>query len=116
MLAEEGSRYLRQETFDLFQKSILIGIFDCNRLNTAIPDVSKGKIRLSGSKHVALRCLVASLLTDKRVEIDNFPHELIDAQSSIALLTSLGKVTEREGNQLIIQGKPDRSYEGRHSE
>ena len=28
MLAEEGSRYLRQETFDLFQKSILIGIFD----------------------------------------------------------------------------------------
>ncbi|MBS9525880.1 UDP-N-acetylglucosamine 1-carboxyvinyltransferase [Litoribacter alkaliphilus] len=51
----------------------------------------EGKVRLSGAKNSALRLLAASLLTDEKVELTNFPNGLLDVKVHLDMLKVLGK-------------------------
>lgn len=64
----------------------------------------KGSVKISGSKNSALPILIATLLTDEECIIENVP-ELRDIDTTILLLSSLGKKIVRKGKSLNI--KPD---------
>ena len=57
--------------------------------------VSKGRlngiVNVSGAKNSSLRLLAASLLTDEKVELNNFPNGLLDVQVHLEMLKVLGK-------------------------
>lgn len=61
----------------------------------------KGDVTISGSKNAALPCLFATLLTDEKCVLDQVPS-LADIDTSLKLLTTLGKKVVRTGNQVII--------------
>jgi UDP-N-acetylglucosamine 1-carboxyvinyltransferase len=63
-----------------------------------------GTVTLGGAKNVALKVLIASLLTDERLIIHNVPI-LRDVLSLLDVLKSLGVVHTWEGHTLIIQNK-----------
>lgn len=60
----------------------------------------EGDVTISGAKNAALPLLLTSLLTDKVCYFSNVPA-LRDINTSLALLTQLGAVAEREDNQRI---------------
>lgn len=61
----------------------------------------KGDVTVSGSKNAALPCLFATLLTDDKCVLDQVPS-LADIDTSLKLLTTLGKKVVRKGNQVTI--------------
>lgn len=61
----------------------------------------KGKIRLSGTKNAATKMMVASLLTDEEVVLENCP-DLGDVQITAELCQTVGSKIKREGNTLKI--------------
>ena len=61
----------------------------------------KGKIRLSGTKNAATKMLIASLLTDEEVILENCP-DLGDVQITAELCQIVGGKIKREGNTLKI--------------
>ncbi len=54
----------------------------------------KGKVNLAGAKNSALRLLAASLLTQDRIKLINYPSALLDAQIHVNMLEVLGKKTD----------------------
>ena len=58
-------------------------VFGANKL--------KGEINISGSKNASLPILAATLLTNKKVYLDNLP-KVKDIETMISLLQSLGSV------------------------
>lgn len=50
----------------------------------------KGKITISGAKNSATRLLAASTLTNEKMELKNFPTELVDAREKARFLKSCG--------------------------
>lgn len=62
----------------------------------------QGEIILGGAKNVALKLLVASLLTDEPLVIHNVP-EIRDVDLMIEVLTSLGVKIRRDGDTIIAQ-------------
>src|SRR3989338_934686 len=66
------------------------------------------EVKISGSKNAALPILAATLLTDEPCVIRNVPN-LRDTRTMIALLKSLGKKVEVEGNRLTVtaNGRPN---------
>lgn len=62
----------------------------------------KGRIRLSGTKNAATKMLVASLLTDEEVVLENCP-DLGDVQITIELCKIVGSRVERNGNTVRIK-------------
>lgn len=62
----------------------------------------KGKIRLSGAKNAATKMMVASLLTDEEVILENCP-DLGDTQITAELCKMVGSEIKREGNTLKIK-------------
>jgi len=62
----------------------------------------KGKIRLSGTKNAATKMLVASLLTDQEVILENCP-DLGDVQITIELCRIVGSQVKRNGNVVKIK-------------
>ena len=68
----------------------------------------RGEVKISGSKNAALPILAATLLTDEPCVIRNVPN-LRDTRTMIALLKSLGKKVEVEGNRLTVtaNGRPN---------
>jgi UDP-N-acetylglucosamine 1-carboxyvinyltransferase len=62
----------------------------------------QGKVKVSGAKNSALRLLAASLLTDEKIEITNYPAKLIDAQIHVGMLESLGKECKVDEDRIII--------------
>jgi len=50
-----------------------------------------GAVSLSGAKNSALRLLAASILTDGRVTLTNYPAGLLDTQVHVGMLEALGK-------------------------
>lgn len=66
------------------------------------PSSLSGRIQVSGAKNSALRLLAASLLTDERIEITNFPSTLLDAQVHVDMLKVLGKTCNVQGNKIVI--------------
>lgn len=61
-----------------------------------------GSVAISGAKNVALKILIASLLTDERIVIHNVP-KLRDVLALIEVLGSLGVTVESRGHTLHIQ-------------
>ena len=51
----------------------------------------KGSVRISGSKNAALPILAASILSNKKIILNNFPN-LKDTKTMIRLLESIGSV------------------------
>lgn len=65
----------------------------------------KGKVKVSGAKNSALRLLAASILTDEKMELTNFPNKLLDIQLHLEMLSVLGKRYQSEGDKVIIEEK-----------
>ena len=68
-------------------------VFGANKL--------KGQINISGSKNASLLILAATLLSDKKVYLNNLP-KVKDIETMINLLKSLGSITKFNKNSLII--------------
>lgn len=65
-----------------------------------------GSVKVSGAKNSALRLLAASLLTDQKVELENFPNGLLDVQVHLEMLKVLGKsILGEEDNIRITENK-----------
>lgn len=62
----------------------------------------RGEIAVSGAKNVALKILIASLLTDEEIVIENVPH-LSDVSALIDVLHELGVRGTFEGHTVRIQ-------------
>ena len=61
----------------------------------------KGEVRISGSKNATLPVLAATLLTDETCILRNVP-KLLDTNTMIKLLKSLGKDVEWDKDRIII--------------
>ena len=61
----------------------------------------KGTVKISGSKNAALPILMAALLTDEPCYIENVPS-LADIDTTIGLLTFLGKKIDKNGHRVYI--------------
>lgn len=68
----------------------------------------EGTVQVSGAKNSALRLLAASLLTDEKVELYNFPSGLLDAQVHLEMLEVLGKDYTVAGDYVSITETSDR--------
>lgn len=66
----------------------------------------EGRVQLAGAKNSALRLLAASLLTGQRVELRNYPSELLDAQVHVDMLEALGKKCRLLGDSSIEITEP----------
>ncbi len=64
----------------------------------------EGTVHVSGAKNSVLRLLAASLLTDERVVLRNYPAGLLDAQVHVEMLRALGK-TCAPGSETITIGE-----------
>ena len=67
-------------------------VFGANKL--------KGQINISGSKNASLPILAATLLSDKKVYLNNLP-KVKDIETMINLLKSLGSITKFNKKNLI---------------
>lgn len=61
----------------------------------------KGEVRISGSKNATLPILAATLLTDETCVLSNVP-KLMDTNTMVKLLKSLGKLVDWDKDKLII--------------
>ncbi len=61
-----------------------------------------GHVQLSGAKNSALRLQAASLLTDERVTLTNFPSNLLDVQVQNGMLDYLGKSVQSMERKVVI--------------
>ncbi|UPA09177.1 UDP-N-acetylglucosamine 1-carboxyvinyltransferase [Borrelia nietonii YOR] len=61
-----------------------------------------GKITASGNKNAALPCIVAALLTDEEVILENIP-DIKDVEVILQILKDIGTEVLREGNILKIK-------------
>ena len=68
-------------------------VFGANKL--------KGEIDISGSKNASLQILAATLLTNKKVYLDNLP-KVKDIETMINLLRSLGSKTKFNKKNLVV--------------
>lgn len=62
----------------------------------------KGRVRVSGAKNSSLRLLAASLLTDGKVELSNFPNGLLDVKVHLDMLKVLGKNYTVDKDRVVI--------------
>jgi UDP-N-acetylglucosamine 1-carboxyvinyltransferase len=74
----------------------------------------RGKVKISGSKNAVLPAIVASLLTEARLKLNNIPL-VKDVLTILTLMKELGADSELKGNSLSIQTQkiisPEASYE-----
>ena len=61
----------------------------------------KGKIKIQGSKNASLPILAATLLSKKKIYLNNLP-KVKDIETMLVLLSSLGSKIKRNGNKTII--------------
>ncbi|MED5422997.1 MAG: UDP-N-acetylglucosamine 1-carboxyvinyltransferase, partial [Pseudomonadota bacterium] len=70
-----------------------------------------GRIRISGAKNAALKHMVACLLTDEPVNLENCPVNLGDIKMQAAVLKTLGaEVVLREDGLAMIHAKAIESH------
>lgn len=62
-----------------------------------------GKVKVSGAKNSVLRLMAASILTDEKVVLQNYPNTLLDAQIHREMLEVLGKKCTEQPQTLIIE-------------
>ena len=61
-----------------------------------------GKVKISGAKNSILRLLAASLLSNGKIKIQNYPSGLLDAQVHVGMIEKLGKSCELEGDETLV--------------
>lgn len=66
------------------------------------PTVLRGDVTIAGAKNVALKAIVASLLTEEAIVLHNMPH-IRDVLLMLDVVRSLGAVATFEGNTVQIQ-------------
>ncbi len=71
------------------------------------PSTLSGSVKVSGAKNSALKLLTASLLTNEKIEITNFPSSLRDAQIHVGMLEELGKKCTVSKDKIIIEEQRD---------
>jgi UDP-N-acetylglucosamine 1-carboxyvinyltransferase len=71
------------------------------------PSIIEGEITVSGAKNSALRLLAASILTDEKVHLLNYPDQLRDAVIHVEMLKMLGKVCNVERGQIVVSQESD---------
>ena len=80
-------------------------VFGANKL--------KGQIKISGSKNASLPILASTLLSNKKIYLNNLP-KVKDIETMINLLQSLGSITKFKNKELIVnnfkQNKKFASY------
>ena len=65
----------------------------------------KGNVRISGSKNAALPILAASILSNKKIVLNNLPN-VKDINTMIRLLVSIGSIVKySKKNSITIQNK-----------
>lgn len=69
------------------------------------PSQLKGKVKISGAKNSALKLLTASILTDEKIELINYPAKLLDAQIHVGMLEALGKKCIVNDEKIVISEK-----------
>lgn len=62
----------------------------------------EGQVKISGAKNSSLRLLAASILTDNKIELNNFPNGLLDIQVHLDMLKILGKEIQTFGDIAYI--------------
>ena len=72
-----------------------------------------GAIEISGSKNAALPIIAATLLCDKKIVLSNVP-KLLDINTMLLLLTSLGVDIKEEKKNFIINSRSIRSMEAKY--
>ena len=68
-------------------------VFGANKL--------KGEINISGSKNASLPILAATLLSNKKVYLNNLP-KVKDIETMLLLLESLGSKIKKVNNKIVI--------------
>jgi len=63
----------------------------------------KGDITVSGAKNSSLKLLTASILTEKDIEIENTPNNILDFQVHLEMLRVLGKKVEETKEGVFIK-------------
>jgi UDP-N-acetylglucosamine 1-carboxyvinyltransferase len=61
----------------------------------------KGQIKISGSKNASLPILASTLLSNKKIYLDNLP-KVKDIETMINLLKSLGSTIQLKGKKIVI--------------
>ena len=61
----------------------------------------KGQIKISGSKNASLPILASTLLSDKKIYLNNLP-KVKDIETMINLLKSLGSKIQLKGKKIVI--------------
>jgi len=62
----------------------------------------KGQIKISGSKNASLPILAATLLSSKKISLNNLP-KVKDIETMLSLLKSLGSIVENKKKKIIIK-------------
>lgn len=70
----------------------------------------RGRVKISGAKNAASKMMVASLLTDERVQLRNFPR-IGDTAITAELCTAFGSVIKVSSGMLTIHTPVVKSYE-----
>ncbi len=73
-----------------------------------------GEVVLSGSKNSALPILACSLLTDQNIALSNIP-DLLDINSMIELIESLGVKAKKKNHNYILTTKKITSHEANYN-
>ncbi len=74
-----------------------------NKVFTIHPSILKGHVSISGAKNSVLKLLTASLLTNEKITISNFPKTLLDTQIKVKMLELLNKKITIEDKTIIIE-------------
>lgn len=81
------------------------------------PSKLEGTIHISGAKNSVLRLMAASILTNEKVNLKNYPSSLLDAKVQLGMLEELGKECLVQGDEIIINERQSLSsklnWEGR---
>jgi len=67
----------------------------------------QGKVKISGAKNSILKLLAASLLTNDKIIITNFPKNLLDVVIKVKMLETLGKKIQIFNESIIIEEDKD---------
>ncbi|MGP4951922.1 UDP-N-acetylglucosamine 1-carboxyvinyltransferase [Psychrobacter sp. T6-1] len=73
-----------------------------NNVLTISKSKLQGEVVLAGAKNSALRLLAASILSEEKIILKNYPSQLLDAQVHVDMLNSLGKETVLVSNDTIV--------------
>ena len=76
---------------------------------TIHPSELNGEVQISGAKNAVLRHLAASILTDGRIILKNYPANMLDVQVHEEMLIALGKKITKSEGAVCIDGSVNTS-------